>query len=172
MRYVSAGTGEMRSHVVQTDESDGDELRGRGRSGVRQRSPVVQEVLVPDPAVRALAPVRHVLRHVQRVHRHNCQQLPATVLVSHERGRRGHPVLHRRVARAARAAQLRAQPQVPGTGVHGGQPADGRRSGHHVLLSAERHRTRVGQAARGVTGHVPDFLLSDRVRHGSHRRGE
>lgn len=92
-----------------------------------------EEVLVVHQANGAVAAVHHVLRHVQCVHRHHRHQLPAGVHVP--RGNRPGPeVLHRHTAHTAGVAQLRAQPQVLGARVHGGQPADGRRSGHHVLL--------------------------------------
>jgi len=130
--------GEMRPHAVQAYQSDGHGLRGRGRSGVRQRTRVVPKVLVAHPAVRALATVRHVLRYVQRVHGDHRLQLRTAVRAPH--GFLAEPpVLHRHAARAAHTAQLRAQPQVLGARVHGRQPVDGRRSGHHFLLHAQRH---------------------------------
>lgn len=171
LRVICAG--EMRSHAVQADESDGHELCGRCRSGFRQRAAMVQEILGRHPAVGVVAAVHHVFWHVQRIHGHHRHQLPAAVRASHgRRGRhRGCPVLHCRVARTARAAQLCAQPQVPGARLLDCQSAHGRRSGHHVLLSALRHAQRHGQAAGGLTGHVSDVLLPHRVRHGGHRSG-
>lgn len=63
----------MRPCAVQTGESDFDELRGRGRSGVRQRTLVVPEILVVNQGGDSVAVVHHVLRHLLRVHRDHCQ---------------------------------------------------------------------------------------------------
>lgn len=60
----------MRSRIVQADESVGDGIRRRGRSGIRQRPSMVQGFVTVHPAVGAPAAIRHVLWHVQRVHRH------------------------------------------------------------------------------------------------------
>lgn len=136
--------GEMRAHAVQAEKSVVDELRGRGRSGVRQRTALVQEIFIAHPANRSLAAVRHVFWHVQRVHGHHRYQLPPAVRVPHGTLRTGHPDLYRRTAHTAHTAQLRAQPQVPGARFHDCQPPDGRRSGHHVLLSALRHAPDLG----------------------------
>lgn len=160
----------MRPHSLQADQSDGHGLRGRGRSGVRQRTSLVTKVLGAHPAVCALAAVRHLLRDLQRVHGDHRLQLRTAVRPPH--GLRAEPpILHRHAALAAHTAQLRAQPQVLGARVHGRQPVDVRRSGHHVLLHAQRHTQHFGKAGRGVLGNVPDVLLPHRVRHGSHRSG-
>lgn len=164
----------MRPHAVQTFKGDGDGLRRCGRSVVRQRAAVVQAAVLGHAADGPGATVRHVLRHVQRVHRDHRHQLRAGAQPLRAGLHPAAPGVHRRAARAAHPAQLRAQPQVTGSRVPGGQRADGRRPGHHFSLSGVRRKSTVhlGQATSGIADHLPVVLLLNRVRHGGHRSGE
>lgn len=71
----------MRSYAVHSDESVVDELRGRGRSGICERAGMVQEVFVVIATNCPMVAIRHVLWHLQRVHRDHRHEFPTDVRI-------------------------------------------------------------------------------------------
>jgi len=163
-------TGEMCSHALQADKSVIHELCRGGWSGVCQRTPMVTKVLVTNPTVCALAAVCHILWNVQRVHCDHRLLLWTAVYTSHG-SRAEPPVLYFDTAHTSYTAQLRAQSQVLGARVYGGQPVDGRWTRYHILLHAVWCTQHFKKASCRDTWNVPNILLSHRVCHGSYWSG-
>jgi len=160
----------MRSHALQANKSVIYELCRCGWSGVGQRTRMVSKVLVVNQAVCALAFVCHILWNMQRVHSDHRLKLWTAVHISH--GLWAEPsVFYCNTAYTAYIAELRAQSQILGTCVYGGQPVDGLWTGCRILLYAVWYTNHFRKAGCRDIWNIPDIFLSHCVRHGSHWSG-